>query len=182
MSTDRSLELRVFALTGICLLSVQQAERAIARAVELVLKDRIERANRLIEQTEKQQKRILSHFLKELRNRAHIEPDFDQKLWHFVKMRNTLVHNLSEVPGWNPRTKKGREAAFKFLVELAMLSFALTGVFTSLLLVSAKDEFGVDMIEEDDDPVRQSLARLIEKQFGPTAHMILAAKKLLSST
>jgi hypothetical protein len=161
---------------GVCLLSVQQAERMLADAVESVLKDRTSMPENLMEQTYKEQKRTLSGVLKELRKRAQIERVVDQRLWRFLEMRNSFVHNISEVPGWNLRTRKGREAAKKFLIELTMLAMAITGLFGCLFLVSAKDEFGKDL-EEGSDMWRKEMARIMEMHFGTTARKILAGRR-----
>ena len=94
----------------------------------------------------------------------------------FLEMRNSFVHNISEVPGWNLQTRKGRDAAKKFLIELTMLAMAITSLFGCLFLVSAKDEFGTDLAE-DSDMWRKEMARIIEKQFGPLARKILAGRR-----
>ena len=99
MSSDRSPELRAYALMGVCLLHVQQAERVLAGAVELVLNDQTLAPAKLMEQTESEQKRTLGKVLKELRKRATIERKFRNKLYRFWEMRNTFIHNLSGLPG-----------------------------------------------------------------------------------
>ena len=81
-----------------------------------------------MEQTAYDRKRTLGDLVRELRSRVKIEPGFKDKLYHFLNMRNALVHNLDEVPGWDLDTKKGREFATKFLVELFTLSAEIAGV------------------------------------------------------
>jgi hypothetical protein len=120
--------------------------------------------------TEPERKRTLGDFLKELRKLARIEPQFKNKLYRFLTMRNTFIHNLSEVPGWDVRTEEGREVATKFLSELLALAFEVSGVFMSLFTVSAREELGENIIEGN------QLMSLIEKQFGPIARKILAAR------
>jgi hypothetical protein len=168
MSGDR--ELQTYALMGVCLLHVQLAERVLAGAVESVLGDRTLTGAKLMEQTEYERKRTLGDFLKELRRCARIEPKFNDKLWRFLKMRNTFVHNLSEVPGWNPTTEEGRKVATEFLAELLALALGVTGVSISLFTVSAREEFGEDLIEGN------RLVSQLEEHFGSTARKILAGR------
>jgi hypothetical protein len=170
MSSDRSPQLHTYALMGVCLLYVQQAERALASAVGSVLMDPTLTTAKLMGQTEPERKRTLGDFLKELRKLARIEPQFKNKLYRFLTMRNTFIHNLSEVPGWDVRTEEGREVATKFLSELLALAFEVSGVFMSLFTVSAREELGENIIEGN------QLMSLIEKQFGPIARKILAAR------
>jgi hypothetical protein len=147
MAKDRSPELHTYALMGVCLLHVQMAERVLGGAVELVLRDPTLTLSKLMEQTERDRKRTLGEFLKELRSRARLEPKFKDKLWRFLQMRNTFVHNLSEVPGLNAHTEQGRKVAREFLVELLFLAISLTFVFLTLFSVSAREDFGKELIE-----------------------------------
>jgi len=129
----------MLALIGVCLLYVQGAERALKNAIEIVLKDG--RAN-IEGQTEAERKRTLGDLVRELRKLAKIERGFRDTLYRFLNMRNTFIHNFAELPGRDLDTEKGREAATKFLAELLVLAFSITGVFVSLFTVVARDEFG----------------------------------------
>jgi hypothetical protein len=85
------------------------------------------------------------------------------------------------VPGWNLHTKGGREAAYKFLVELTMSGMAIASVFGSLFVVSAKDEFGIDLVQEVHgeklkDERFKAIARVMEN-FEPIARRILAGRR-----
>src|SRR5206468_917726 len=139
MPTQREKELMtLWSLMGVCLLLVQQAERVLAGAVESVLDNP---DLRLMEQSEFQRKQTLGDFLKRLKRRVKIEPTLKEKLHQFLNMRNAFVHNHSEIPGWDLKTEEGRDVAWKFLVELAGTSLAITGLFTTLFSASAKDEY-----------------------------------------
>ncbi len=175
MSRDRRPEIQTFALIGVCLLHVQLAERVLAGGVELVLQDPTLTAAKLLEQTEPERKRTLGDFLRGLKSRAKIEAKFKDKLYRFLRMRNTFVHNLSEVPGWNLRTKEGRKVATEFLIELTMLAFGVTGVFMSLFAVSTKEDFGKDLLREGSVEEKR-LISILETHFGPTARKILAGR------
>src|SRR5262245_1982109 len=92
-------------------------------------------------------------------------------------MRSVFVHNISEAPGWNLRTKKGRVAAKKFLIEFMMLAMAITCVFACLFVVSAKDEFGRDLVEEVHGTRFKEMSRMMELHFEPIARKILAGRR-----
>jgi hypothetical protein len=94
---------------------------------------------------------------------------------HFLKMRNTFVHNVSEVPGWNLDTEEGQKIAMKFVCELTFESLSLTMLFGILMHVSSKDDYGTDLYEDEDETTRKIIANL-EKHFGPTAREILAGR------
>lgn len=171
MSRDQDAQIRTLALIGVCHLVVQQAERVLAGAVEVVLKDPT--APKLMEQTEYERNRTLGAVLKELKSRARVKPKFKDKLYRFLKMRNTFVHNVNEAPGWNLSTDEGARVAAEFIVELLMLAFTVTGVFMCLFTVSAKEDLGEDLMEGVEG---RQLIDLLEEHFGPTARKILSGR------
>src|SRR5262249_5041310 len=98
MPTKRDPKLTVLSMMGMCLVAVQQAEHRLAAAVESVFDDpRL----RLMEQTEVERKKTLGELLKRLRQTVKIKPFVRDRLYHFLEMRNTFIHNISEVPGWD---------------------------------------------------------------------------------
>jgi hypothetical protein len=101
-SLDRET-LTDLGLIGMCLLSVQQAERVLSAAVETIL-DRPDL--NLAEQSQVKQKQTLGDFLKRLKRRVKLEYGLKERLFKFLEMRNKFVHNLSEVPGCDALTMK----------------------------------------------------------------------------
>jgi hypothetical protein len=172
-----SPEMRLFAGIGACLAVVQTAERALQSAIETVL----DNPNaRLLEQSEPLRKQTLGDFLKKLKRRVNLPTQVKDKLYAFLKMRNQLVHDFSEIPGWNLRTEEGREAAELFLFELASAAISITGLCTAVFQVWARDEcdkefFGEKFLEVQSEETRQ-IVKLFEKQFGKLARDILAAR------
>src|SRR5262249_18436353 len=150
---------------GICLSYVQLAEETLQFAVESVLDDP---ELRLSEQSEPERKATLADFLKKLRRRVKLEPDFRESLYRFREMRNIFIHNLSEIPGWNILTADGRDIATKFLFELIFRSYAIAGVFMTLPAVSAKVDFNKDLFA-DADANERTLGEMLEKKFGSKA-------------
>jgi hypothetical protein len=172
MSREGSIDRKTLELIGMCLLSVQQAEHAISSAVESIL-DRPDLM--LTEQSEFERKQALGDFLKRLKRRVKVEYGLKERLFRFLEMRNTFVHNLSEVPGWDLNTEEGRKVARMFLAELAVTAIAITLLFTTLFSVSAKDEYGKDLFTQEEKREHEMI-ELMEKHFGATARKILAGR------
>lgn len=170
-SLDRET-LTLMGLIGMCLLCIQQAERVLSAAVETIL-DRPDL--NLAEQSEVKQKQTLGDFLKRLKGRVKLEYGLKERLFKFLAMRNTFVHSLSEVPGWDLETEEGRKVARMFIGELAFTALAITSLFTTLFSVSAKDDLGVDLFKEDEKQIRERV-EVLEKYFGTQARKILAGR------
>ena len=171
--TNRDPDREVLALIGMCLICVQKAEHVLSFAVEKVL-DRGD--PKLFAQPENNQKQTLGDLLKRLKRQVRIEYDLKERLFEFLKMRNTFVHNLSEIPGWDLETKDGRMAAKLFLGELCFLALAISALFITLFVVSAKDEFGVDLHKDHPEDIRSRVA-LLEKHLGNKARKLLAGRR-----
>lgn len=172
MRRDSMVDEETTALIGMCLLCVQLAERMISGVVEQVL-DR--RDLNLTELSAFERKQTLGDLLKRLKHRVKIEHRVKEKLFKFLEMRNTFVHNLSEVPGWDLKTEAGREVAKLFLVELMIRSLALTALCGTIFAVSAKDDFNEDLFSDANEEQRR-LRQIIEAHYGPLARKILAGR------
>ena len=165
-------QIEVVTLMGIALLCVQQAEGVLSSAVVSVLE---RRATNFAHQSEAQQKKTLGDFLKKLKAQTKLEFGVKERLFKFLEMRNKFIHNPSEIPEWNLQTKEGRLAIKIFLAELSFSALAITSLFMTLFQVSAKDEFGVDLFE-DQDKEKRAIAAILENQFGAKARRILAGR------
>jgi hypothetical protein len=165
-------QIDTFTRMGIALICVQQAERVLSSAVKSVLE---RSANEFVRQSETQQRQTLGDFLSRLKRQTKLEYGLKERLFEFLEMRNKFIHNPSEIDGWNLQTKEGRLAIRIFLEELSGAAMAITVLFTTLLHVSAKDEFGVDLFEGHDDQKR-AIAAILEKHFGAKARKILAGR------
>ena len=160
------------AMIGQCLLCVQQAERVLSGAVKSVL-DRP--GLKLTEQSETKQWKTLGELLMKLKLHHKLEYGLKERLFKFLEMRNTLVHNISAVPGWNLSTEEGDNIAKAFLYELAGTAVTITMLFITLFSVSAKDEYGVDLFKEEEQSKR-NMVEALEKVFGTKARTILAGR------
>jgi hypothetical protein len=88
-------------------------------------------------------------------------------------MRNTFVHNVDEVPGWDLDTKQGRKITNVFVRELCMLAAFVTGVFVTLPAVRAKMDLGKEVTGSG---AHQRARNLLEKHFGSVARKILEGR------
>jgi hypothetical protein len=86
-------------------------------------------------------------------------------------MRNTFVHDFAKRPEWSLTTDQGRQAATEFLLELTILSLGITGVFTSIFRISARERFGEELGQG------HKLLDQLESHFGATAKKILAGRR-----
>ena len=91
-------------------------------------------------------------------------------------MRNQFVHDLSEIPDWDTKTIKGRDAAQLFVIELTFQALFITALFTTVFQVWAKDNFDEEFFKDVEAEQTQQLLKVFEKQFGGTARKILAGK------
>jgi hypothetical protein len=91
-----ALNRRILTMIGVCLLCVQQAEQVLSGAVENIL----DRPGSLFTNaSEAKQKQTLGELLKRIKGRVKLEYGLKERLFQFVKMRNTFVHDVSAVPG-----------------------------------------------------------------------------------
>jgi hypothetical protein len=163
---------KMLALIGACLLVVQQAEHVLSDALELILE---RRDVNLAAQSASERKQTLGDFLMRLKRSTKVEHGLKERLFKFLEMRNTFVHNLSQVPGWDLKTEKGRDVAALFLIELAYAALGITALFVTLFSISAKDEYGEDLFAQEEKHEHEVMATL-EKRLGPMARKLLAGR------
>jgi hypothetical protein len=100
-------QIELLSRLGLCLLQLQATEHVIRLIIQLVLPPTRLSLEKLEALEEKERTKNLGYFLGQLRMRAEIDPDFDKVLKDFLKDRNTLIHNLNEVQGWDLNTEEG---------------------------------------------------------------------------
>jgi hypothetical protein len=159
---------KLFVAVGVCLMSVQLAERALQESIDTVFDDE---TVRLSEQSEPERKQTLGDFVKKLKKRAKLPYHIRERFFDFIKMRNQFIHEFD----FDFQTEKGREQAEAFLIKLSSLATAIALLLTAILQASAKDEYGVDFSEGEADENRRIL-KALENQFGPLAREILAGR------
>jgi hypothetical protein len=165
-ASGRGPGLNLYASIGVCLLYVQMAEKVINGSSQQVFGKQLT----IGAKSESEQKRTLGALLIELRTQTDLPRDFRDKLYTFLRMRNDFVHDFTKISG-DLQTQAGQDAALKFLIDLLFLAHEVMGVFISTYTISAREEFGEDMINNN------RLLRSIEETFGPAARRLLAARR-----
>jgi hypothetical protein len=128
------LKVDLLARIGAALLSVQTTERALHLVTTFVIqKPGTITAEQLIAQSNAAQKKTLGYFLAELRKRVDLDVHFDGTLCEFLRRRNLLAHNLSDLPGWNTDTVHGIYIGRCFINELLEMNGEVLKVFAALL-------------------------------------------------
>ena len=102
-----------------------------------------------------------------------MEPHLKNKLYRFLNMRNKLYMICRECRG-GTYTRAGRQIAKEFLAELCIAAVSISGLMIALQQVYAKDELGIDLLDDLPDGSRQ-FAELVQKQLGPMARKMLDA-------
>ena len=68
---------------------------------------------------ERERTRTLGYFVRELQRAIDVRPDFVDTLSGFVEDRNTFVHDLSLVAGFDLRSEEGLRAGLQFALSLS---------------------------------------------------------------
>jgi hypothetical protein len=104
-------------------IQIQVTERVLRLVTTFVLqKSNSVTAETLLDQVESDRRKTLGYFLSELRKRADLDQHFDSTLAEFLSHRNTLVHHLSDLPGWDTETLGGIYVGRKFINELIAMN------------------------------------------------------------
>lgn len=133
-TTLARLRLDLMARVGIALMHVQITERALRLITTFVFqKSSPIMAEAIIAQTESERKKTMGYFLAELRKRVDLDRHFDSTLAEFLRRRNMLAHNLSDLPGWDTDTHHGIYLGRCFVNELLEMNDEVLKVFTGLI-------------------------------------------------
>ena len=101
---------------GVILIAVQSAEETINFALTFVFQGEERLTLEKLERIEAAERSgTLGRLLKQLRERVELSPEFDVLLTQFLSDRNTFIHRILEVPGFDLSTREGRNAATAFL-------------------------------------------------------------------
>jgi hypothetical protein len=95
--------------------------------------------------------------------RIDIHPCFDALLSEFLEKRNTFVHNVNAIEGWNLSTKDGRVVANRFLNRLLHLNNVMTSVCIGIMR-SWQQQVGYDI---PIPPGGEELFNRIDQQVVP---------------
>ena len=141
----------ILAGIGGTLIIVQMAEKILQFCMTYVLqREGGLSLESLRAQTAEEAKKTLGYFLSELRKRADLEPQFDEKLKDFLAMRNQFVHNLSAVDGLGFHTLEGISIAEAFIGKLSGLAQYVHNVFLGLAR-AWQEQIGLEDIFADNE-------------------------------
>ncbi len=134
----------VLEAMGVALLLLQNAEKVMCLCMTIVLqKKHLPLTLDLLQQQEKAERtKTLGYFLSELRKRASLHESFDLLLRRFLEDRNTFVHDLSRVPGWDLQTGGDTSHAKEFIFSLIDQTETVLKVFVGLI-VAWQEQVGI---------------------------------------
>jgi hypothetical protein len=168
------LRMHLMACIGTALLNVQVTERALRLVTTVVLqKSSPITTEQLIAQTNVEQKKTLGYFLRELRKRVDLDVHFDRTLAEFLRRRNILAHNLSDLPGWNTDTVHGIYIGRYFINELIQMNTEVLKVFTALVRAwQAQAGLAIlDDVSEGFEEIDKKYVPLIDDLFAKDPEM-----------
>ncbi len=128
-------EERVLAAIGTAVLVAQGAEDVLRLCMTFVVQkgDAPLTIETLEAQQSRERRKTIGYFVGELRKRATVRGDLDTLLSDFIEKRNTLIHRVHDVPGWDMRELEGRKVARSFADDLTVLSFEVAKIFVGFI-------------------------------------------------
>lgn len=123
------------AKIGFLLLDVQSTERAIKLCAKVALPELDLILTSLGErlQNSEYDRKTIGQMLRHLRERATFQSDFEAILERFLRNRNLLAHDLTNIAGWSLKTADGIKAANEFLDKLVDDSKTVRSVFIGII-------------------------------------------------
>lgn len=125
---------RIFQLIGFLVVGMQGTEDLINTALQLALPegesltlDSLTKDRALL------RKATLGRLIKVLKARSNISSDFEQVLEAYLEDRNTLIHDLQRMGGFDYKSKEGLDRMELFVGNLNQNYEVVTKVFLSLL-------------------------------------------------
>jgi len=117
---------------GVAVIACQTAERLINSSLLLLFPKKPVRTVEVLEQLEKQHRRkTLGQFIRALRQRVGLAPEFDTLLANFLEHRNTLVHDLQRVEGHTFSTYGGLQQMNEYARRATSEALRLTEIFAA---------------------------------------------------
>src|SRR5438045_1953869 len=117
----------VCANIGAALLACQTTEKLFNVSIMWLFPEQPHRTMEMIERMENElQRKTLGYFVRALRERVGLDPNFDQLLGDFLDHRNTLAHDLLRIPGHSFDTPQGFQQINSFALNLFHESMRVT--------------------------------------------------------
>lgn len=123
----------LFSAIGCAVATCQNVEKCLRGLTELVFpQDPSASLEILAENYGKARRDTAGKFINALRERAQLEPSFDEDLKVFLKMRNDMIHDLYRIVDFDLKTIHGRKAGEIFALTLASLAMKILAVLSPL--------------------------------------------------
>ena len=162
----------LFQRMGVELLHLQSVENAIRLCLQVVLPEvPISTLEALHALEQREAKKTLGYFLCTLRERVQVEAEFDNLLAEFLKNRNTFVHNLWSLEGWEPRSEDGCARCIQFVQALGDQATHVLNVFTGLLRA-----WEIQTGHLTELPGAEEQFRKIEQDYVPLVNSLFTAR------
>ena len=164
----------VLAEIGMALLSVQHTESLLRFTLRYPLSGPKGVTLETLERSETAlKKNTLGQFLRVLKDRVDLDDEFGLALDRFLNARNVFAHRLDDVPGWDLRSKEGRDAAHVFLTELIRSATFISKVLTGLMRSWARQ----NNMDVPPAPGEESLFAEIDALYTTKVDSIFFAKE-----
>lgn len=125
------IEKDILARIGETLIQLQRTELTINFCIRHVLPLKAKPAKDIFQPVGR--RASLGALIAELRRHVDVPATFQATLQEYLKMRNTLVHEVEFIPGFTLLTDEGRSVADKFLNRLCALDRETSDAFSALL-------------------------------------------------
>lgn len=160
---------RIFQVIGFLVVAMQKTESLINTALQLALPagDAVT-VESFTKDQEGFRKATLGRLIKAIKERSAISPDFDQVLEAYLKDRNTLIHDLTRMGGFDYKSKEGLEHMARFVENLNQNYEVVTKVFTSLLWEWA------DQVGMNEGMDRERVRLMLGELDGITEHVFFS--------
>jgi len=153
LTDSEALKLEFMSVVGQTLLQIQMTEQALKRLATQFLRVKDMPWEQILASNEKERRKTLGYFLRELRKNTPVRSDFDKTLTEFLEARNLFVHNFASVPNFSLNDDAGIEAGLDFVRTLNHQTVFIRNIFMGLIRImmgedNLKDGIGPDVTED----------------------------------
>jgi|SRR4051794_5242714 hypothetical protein len=121
----------VLARIGEMLIQIQRTEITINFCIRHVVPLKAKPAKDVFQPSGR--RASLGALIAELRRQVDVPATFRATLQEYLKLRNTLVHEVEFIPGFTLLTEEGRSVAHEFLDRLSVLDRETADAFSALV-------------------------------------------------
>lgn len=120
----------VLASIGALVIHMQTTERVIASALTHALTDATARTvDQLTDEMKANNRATIGSLVRKLKQKVDVHEDFERLLESFLEDRNSLIHDIDRIPGFDLQSEAGIGSANSFLSKLLGKAEMVTKVF-----------------------------------------------------